>query len=710
MTIETTKKPASGGAFWPLLIAGLVAFFAPQFVYAGGGPENVLVVVNADSPSSKLLANLYVHHRSIPAQNVVYLNDIVAQEMTSLNDCKKTILGPVLREIEARKLTRHIDYIVYSSDFPSIITVAEHFHQLAAELEKANAPFQKQLFTHHASLTSLTYFAEAVMADQPGYMLLESNTYYRLPAPMILRRPFVGPRQTDFEQAIETFDSESEDERDEAIKKLEAMVRLNPGQVALHYWLARFYARKNDASTAAKWLTVAARHGWCFRQQTQSDLAFESVKDDPLFRGFVARLPDEPFEFAPSRGFKHGYRFGVNGMLNLEPDQGNRFYLSTMLGVTRNEGTNEKEAHDQLIRSMGADQTHPEGTFYFSDTEDIRNKARRSQYDSAVAALQRLGHQAEIISTPLPRLKRDVLGLTTGTPTFNWTASGSRFVPGAIGDNFTSYGGKLDLDSQTKFSEFLRNGAAGGSGTVVEPYAIPHKFPHAMIHVHYARGCTLAEAFYQSVRGPFQLLIVGDALCQPFATSPIFTVSGIEADQSVSGSIEFSIDPSDSPIAIAGMELYMDGVLAHRGPLQNKFNLDTSKTSDGYHEIRLVAIANSPMETTGHVVLPIHVDNQGHRTTLSTDRTEFLETDTIRLKATSNVGDSIELLHNMRPLAKKIGREVEFEIPASLIGRGTVKLEAIALTESAGRSGVSSFPVELTIEGPLSVRKDKTEK
>ena len=84
--------------------------------------------------------------------------------------------------------------------------------------------------------------------------------------------------------------------------------------------------------------------------------------------------------------------------------------------------------------------------------------------------------------------------------------------------------------SQTPLSEFLRYGAAGASGTVTEPYAIAEKFPHPMLQVHYARGCTLAEAFYQSVCGPYQLLIVGDPLCRPWANIPKVTVAGLPAD------------------------------------------------------------------------------------------------------------------------------------------------------------------------------------
>ena len=59
-----------------LLIMLTVLFVDASNVIAGGGPENVLVVVNADSISSKTIANHYIRLRKIPATNVVYLNNI----------------------------------------------------------------------------------------------------------------------------------------------------------------------------------------------------------------------------------------------------------------------------------------------------------------------------------------------------------------------------------------------------------------------------------------------------------------------------------------------------------------------------------------------------------------------------------------------------------------------------------------------------------
>ena len=59
----------------------------------------------------------------------------------------------------------------------------------------------------------------------------------------------------------------------------------------------------------------------------------------------------------------------------------------------------------------------------------------------------------------------------------------------------------------------------------------------------------------------------------------------------------------------------------------------------------------------------------------------------------------------MRSIARKTGREVEFKIPGQLLGRGPVKLEAVAMSKNG--KGVASTPIRLNIEGRLSTRNDK---
>ena len=83
----------------------------------------------------------------------------------------------------------------------------------------------------------------------------------------------------------------------------------------------------------------------------------------------------------------------------------------------------------------------------------------------------------------------------------------------------------------------------------------------------------------------------------------------------------------------------------------------------------------------------------------------------IKLKATANVGDAIVLVHNGRTIAQKSGRNVTFEFDATLVGRGPVQLEAIAMTNAAvGKQeeiqpAVASQPLNLLVEGLVSKRK-----
>ena len=45
-----------------------------KVAFAGGGPENVLLLVNSNSSGSKTIANHYIQLRNIPASNVVYID------------------------------------------------------------------------------------------------------------------------------------------------------------------------------------------------------------------------------------------------------------------------------------------------------------------------------------------------------------------------------------------------------------------------------------------------------------------------------------------------------------------------------------------------------------------------------------------------------------------------------------------------------------
>src|SRR4029079_2618459 len=116
---------------------------------------------------------------------------------------------------------------------------------------------------------------------------------------------------------------------------------------------------------------------------------------------------------------------------------------------------------------------------------------------------------------------------------------------------------------------------------VVEPRALQAKFPLPSIQLRYARGCSLAEAFYQSIGGPYQILIVGDPLCQPWAAIPKVNIAGVKSEEKVKGSL--TLTPSGQS-AVRTFEFYADGRLAERTVPGKPFPLDTTQLADGYHE------------------------------------------------------------------------------------------------------------------------------
>ncbi len=270
----------------------------------------------------------------------------------------------------------------------------------------------------------------------------------------------------------------------------------------------------------------------------------------------------------------------------------------------------------------------------------------------------------------LPPGRSDVLGDLIGVGRYDWGTSGCRIIPGGIVDNLTSFGGVMKGDvTQTVLSEAIRYGAAGSSGTVCEPYAIQAKFAHPMIFVHYARGCNLAEAYYQSVQGPFQLLIVGDALCQPWARPVAFECQGIPSEP-IQGQLTLNID-SEQLDAIGSIEVFIDGVRVMVAPPSSPIQINSRELPDGYHELRVVAIKNDLIATQSRKIMPILIDNNGERVSISLKSKSVGVSDNIVVQ-TEPRPEPVDIYHNFRKLATIAPGKESAAIPAAKIGAGDV--------------------------------------
>lgn len=566
--------------FFPrALVAAAMAIlaWAPSAV-AGGGPENIFLIVNPQGAQSQEIANHYIALRRIPPINVMYLAAPPNAPLIKGVDFRDKILRPILAEIERRGLRDRIDLIAYSAEFPFQVDCST-----LIGLPNTQGP-QRPI----ASLTGATYLYQLIEAADKRLVELNTNFYF---APIA-----------------------------------------------------------------------------------------SGVTTTQAFRAKDAWLPG-------------GVRSDGAGM---------QYLMSVQLGNTLPMGNTAAEIVTYLKRAAAADGTRPDGVFYFMQNDNVRSQVRQALYAPAAAELRTLGLKAEIGQGVVPSSAVNLNGLTTGSAIVKLRGSGSRLQPGALVDNLTSAGAQMQRPSnpnpatqQTRVSEYLRLGAAGASGTVIEPFAIPQKFPAPALHVHYARGATMAEAFYQSVEGPFQLLIVGDPLCQPWADIPQVAVDGVAEGQLVSKTIPLT--PTAVLAGGAGVsrfDLYVDGKLRGSSPEGGALSLDTTTLGDGYHELRVVAVANTVIETQGRWIGGVTVKNGTNAVSISAANGSRVSGPLLSLNATSTVEGPIAVFHNGREVGRIAGKQGTIPILTEKLGKGPVTLTA----RTAGTPPLLSRPLELVVQ------------
>jgi len=119
-------------------------------------------------------------------------------------------------------------------------------------------------------------------------------------------------------------------------------------------------------------------------------------------------------------------------------------------------------------------------------------------------------------SDALKQASRVVLSLTGRAQVEGLAAN--TYVPGALGDNLTSFGGVLDKSAgQTTAEEWIEGGLTASYGTTSEPCAHLQKFPHPQaLTIFYLQGATAIGAYWKSVAWPQQGLFVGEPLASPY--------------------------------------------------------------------------------------------------------------------------------------------------------------------------------------------------
>jgi len=176
-------------------------------------------------------------------------------------------------------------------------------------------------------------------------------------------------------------------------------------------------------------------------------------------------------------------------------------------------------AKNLIDRGMESDATFPQGSAYLVTTNDVARNARIKQYTRAAAETGG-GINVQLVQGADVKGRPDVLFYFIGAVAVSDLDS-NHFVPGAIADHLTSFGGMLTDSSQMSSLRWIEAGATGSYGTVVEPCAFPSKFADIRVLIRrYLAGETLIESYWKSVAMPGQGIFIGEPLAAPFRARP----------------------------------------------------------------------------------------------------------------------------------------------------------------------------------------------
>lgn len=370
---------------------------------------------------------------------------------------------------------------------------------------------------------------------------------------------------------------------------------------------------------------------------------------------------------------------------------------SMMLGFMGSRGTDMETVLHTLRNGVVGDFSAPRGTVYWMTGTDIRSTIREWEFPIARKELTALSIRS-VISDTFPSLKNDVIGLQIGLQGLDMHHVAPP-LPGAMTEHLTSHAASFHLPQQTKLTDWLRAGATASAGTVTEPYSIWTKFPHARFFAHYARGHTMLESFYLSIRSPTQILLVGEPLSRPWAPRLMVTLIGLE-DNPIHGEASFIADLSPKlPGVNIDVRFYLDGLPLAAASENNAIKLDTQKLSDGYHELRAVSYARGPLVQSVQNQLAIEVNNHG-RAVRITDPAPRAAIDPFHPMAlhvdVDDKPDRLEVVHNGRVLASSEGVTNSLSIDPLRLGAGPVRLFVVA--RYADGMKVQSLPLNVEIQ------------
>ncbi len=650
-----------------LIILVAATFTSLSSAFAGISADNVVVVVNADSVDSRTIANHYVELRNIPTGNVIYLENVPDGLKVSLDDFKTRILSPLLEQVNRRGLARQTRVIAYSAGFPTGVEISSHTARLTDAM-------QKQYQLPLASLNSMTFFYRFVLADDPSYLSWYSNLYARSKFERNFINPFAGEKGESFEAAKLAFDEQRFAESGKAYRELflEYTTLAPLGVLA-----AESFVKADDEASAIPMIAAALRSGWTSGTYLKDSSALAPLLEQPLVKKELSAVRDYPSTVQYPMGFRSTVGWTSAGS-PVGSDQGGMPYLlSCSLAVIHPHASTLDQAVQVLARSATCDRTFPNADVRFSNTKDVRTTTRFPGVADALIWLGNREVKTEVFTSALSTSTGKCVGMMLGTASLDLSRPAFEFVPGAIAENLTSLGGAFETPQQTKLTDLLHAGAAMSSGAVAEPYSLQPKFPLPILYPYYLEGMAAIEAFYSSVTSPYQLIIVGDPLAQPYARSSGDLVT-ITPDPTNSRRIVVNrrplagLDPKKYASTVA-MEVVLAGRLVAESQPQGTVDFNVSGELDGAFDVRVVLVSDPVLQT--RVV---------HSETIELSPVDVFATatvgqgDDVDVRVIADGADRIELYHHGVLIDSSNSAAATFKVSRDKLGDGPLRLSPVA--------------------------------
>jgi hypothetical protein len=232
---------------------------------------------------------------------------------------------------------------------------------------------------------------------------------------------------------------------------------------------------------------------------------------------------------------------------------------------------------------------------------------------------------------------------------------------------------------------------------VTEPKNTWTKFPHARFFVHYASGCSAMESFYQSILSPVQILLLGDPLSQIAGLSVEIKTVGLGKE--ISSSID-SAFVAEAKFPIPAKILYsalFDGKQIKEADNLTLIDIPFKTAGDGYHEIRIIAQALSPVTPGGFKDFPVIINKKGRSLVITGLADGASHQITVKSAPEGKeTPKEIFLLWNGREIERKpYAADVELSFDERTVGEGPNRLQAVAVYEDGME--VRSPPASFTI-------------